>query len=204
MNAEKLLKAGLAASLLFLAGCKAGPEVTAQDAAEVALDDAGFTPESVTNLTSDASEEGFTVSFHTDRGIFTYVISSGGLIEDRKYQKDQLSVPVETGESGEDAESAAKEDAVSDKDSDASDTESKKDSSKKDTKKETSGRKRTPDEETAVSLALNNAGLTESDVADLDVTVNGDTATVTFRYGDYLNTVEVDVANGQVISSLIG
>lgn len=55
-----------------------------------------------------------------------------------------------------------------------------------------------------MSLALNNAGLTESDVTDLDVTVNGDTATVTFRYGDYLNTVEVDVANSQVISSLIG
>lgn len=45
-------------------------------------------------------------------------------------------MPVETGESGEDAESAAKEDAVSEKDSGAPDTESKKDSSKKDTKRD--------------------------------------------------------------------
>lgn len=104
MNAEKLLKAGLAASLLFLTGCKAGPEVTADDAAEVALDDAGFAPADVTSLTSDAAADGdgFTVSFHTPRGVFTYKISSGGLIEDRKYQKDPQSAPVESGEMPED------------------------------------------------------------------------------------------------------
>jgi len=34
--------------------------------------------------------------------------------------------------------------------------------------------------------------------------MDGDTATVTFYYGENRNTVQVDVANAQVISSLIG
>ena len=200
MNAEKLLRAGLAASLLFLAGCKAGPEVTADDAAEVALDDAGFAPADVTSLTSDAAADGdgFTVSFHTPRGVFTYEISSGGLIEDRKYQKDPQSAPVESGETPEDQAQAAKQEEAQ-KETKSENTE-KKESKKEDQKKTT----RSAEEETAISLALGNAGLAESDVTDLNVSMDGDTATVTFYYGENRNTVQVDVANGQVISSLIG
>lgn len=76
----------------------------------------------------------------------------------------------------------------------------KKESKKEDQKKAA----RSAEEETAISLALGNAGLAESDVTDLNVSMDGDTATVTFYYGEYRNTVQVDVANGQVISSLIG
>lgn len=198
MNAEKLLKAGLAASLLFLAGCKAGPEVTSDDAAEVALDDAGFEPADVTNLTSDQSSDGFTVSFHTPRGVFTYQISPAGIIQDRKYQKDPQSAPVESGETPEDQAQAAKQEEPQ-KETKSENTE-KKESKKEDQKKAA----RSAEEETAVSLALGNAGLAESDVTDLNVSMDGDTATVTFYYGEYRNTVQVDVANGQVISSLIG
>ena len=198
MSADKLLKAGLAVSLLFLAGCKAGPEVTADDAAEVALDDAGFAPADVTSLTSDpaADGNGFTVSFHTPRGVFTYEISSGGLIQDRKYQKDPQTAPVESGETPEKQEQAEKQEEPQ-KETKSENTE-KKESKKEDQKK------RSAEEESAISLALGNAGLTESDVTDLNVSMNGDTATVTFYYGEYRNTVQVDVANGQVISSLIG
>ena len=166
----------------------------------MALDDAGFAPADVTSLTSDAAADGdgFTVSFHTPRGVFTYEISSGGLIEDRKYQKDPQSAPVESGETPEDQAQAAKQEEPQ-KETKSENTE-KKESKKEDQKKAA----RSAEEETAISLALGNAGLTESDVTDLNVSMDGDTATVTFYYGEYRNTVQVDVANGQVISSLIG
>jgi len=63
--------------------------------------------------------------------------------------------------------------------------------------------KRTAEEQTALDLALNNAGLAESDVTGIKVKMDGDDATVTFTYGDYTNVVTVDMASQTVVSTLI-
>lgn len=180
---------------LTLTGCKSGPVVSADNASEVALDDAGFDADEVTDLTVNDSGSGYSISFTTPKGVFHYEISSKGLIEERKFEKattptsDKKSEPAKT-DSRQNSQTSKNSVKPAPTASSAASTASLQ-------------KERSESEEMAITLALNNAGLEESEVTNIQVTGNGDEATVTFNYGNYENVVTVDMISHTVTGSYV-
>lgn len=180
---------------IVLTGCKSGPVVSADNASEVALDDAGFDAGEVTDLTVNDSGSGYSISFTTPKGVFYYEISSKGLINERKFEKSTAPVPEKKPE-------PAKNDSK--QNSQASKSSVKPSPAASSTASSASSQKeRSESEEMAITLALNNAGLEESEVTNIQVTGNGDEATVTFNYGNYENVVTVDMISHTVTGSYV-
>lgn len=181
---------------LTLTGCKSGPVVSADNASEVALDDAGFDAGEVTDLTVSDSGSGYSISFATSKGVFHYEISPKGLIEERKFEK---SIAPTSEKKPEPTKNDSKQNSQASKSSvKPSSPETPSAASTASSQKE-----RSESEEMAVTLALNNAGLEESEVTNIQVTGNGDEATVTFNYGNYENVVTVDMISHTVTGSYV-
>lgn len=182
MKTRSLIFALAAGGSVLFSGCSKGPQVSVEDATEVALDDSNNLQDSVTNL--EAKEDGnkYKVSFTVDSGTYQYTINKDGIIEDCDYEKNN----------GEAAQS------------DPAGQEQKSDAPKEKKQESESAPEGMISKEDAVTAALNNAGLAKEDVTDLDAKLNSAKTeyTVEFDFGDSRNQVTVDAASGKVLSSV--
>lgn len=171
---------------LFLTGCANGIEVNKDDALEVALDAAGYVESEVSNTSVKEENGGFHITFTSDEGEFDFVIGSDGIIESRQFTMNKKS---ENNASSESESKPETQETVS--------NEEKTD------EVDESG---TVGSDVALQNALLNAGLAETDVADVNVTLSQDrtTFTVEFNYNGYVNVSTVDAVTGTVLSTQIG
>lgn len=186
---NKHLMTGSAAACLLavsclLSGCSRDEDVSIENATEVALDDSNNTSETVTNLESTEKDGKYVVSFNVDNGTYTYTIEKNGIIEKCDYNKGDTQTQPQTDTQGE-------------KQTEQKDTASHEDQSQSNTDGLIS-------EQEALNAALNNAGLAESDVTDIQTTLNKKQKeyTVEFVYGDATNQVTVNAETGEVLSSI--
>ncbi len=188
----KTMRALLAAGLcLSLTGCIHAPEVSLDNAAEVAMDDAGYDKDQVKDLETEDNGKEFVISFKSPNGAFHYTVGHDGLITSRHYDKNS-----EAAQSEKPAE-PAKETSKA--------PETPKASSAAHSEPEPVSGVRTPTEQHALNLALNNAGLTEDDVQDIAISVSPDgaEAEVTFFYGPNENIVTIDLVNSVVTNAYV-
>lgn len=171
---------------LFLTGCANGIEVNKDDALEVALDAAGYVESEVSSTSVKEENGGFHITFTSDEGEFDFVIGSDGIIESRQFTMNKKS---ENNASSESESKPETQETVS--------NEEKTD------EVDESG---TVGSDVALQNALLNAGLAETDVADVNVTLSQDrtTFTVEFNYNGYVNVSTVDAVTGTVLSTQIG
>lgn len=171
---------------LFLTGCANGIEVNKDDALEVALDAAGYVESEVSNTSVKEENGGFHITFTSDEGEFDFVIGSDGIIESRQFTMNKKSENNASSES--ESKPEAQETVSNEEKTDEVDE---------------SG---TVGSDVALQNALLNAGLAETDVADVNVTLSQDrtTFTVEFNYNGYVNVSTVDAVTGTVLSTQIG
>lgn len=182
---NKHLMTGSAAACLLavsclLSGCSRDKDVSLENATEVALDDSNNTSETVTNLESTEKDGKYVVSFNVDNGTYTYTIEKNGIIEKCDYDKGETQTDTQEEKQNEPKEAASHEEQ---------------------SQSNTDG---LISEQEALDAALNNAGLAESDVTDIQTTLNKKQKeyTVEFVYGDATNQVTVNAETGEVLSSI--
>lgn len=185
----KLFAAGSLAILMLISGCSAGNSITAEDAEEVVLDDAGFSQQDVDDLNTEETDNGYTVEFNTDKAQFIYSVSKKGIVENREIIRDEETPDKKENTPKKDEEKKP------DKEPETEDNQAHEEepaAPAPDTSEQN---------QMAVNLALANAGLTRDNVTDIHVTREGDLLIVRFRYGDYVNVCRVDPNEERVIST---
>ena len=177
----------IAAFGLLLTSCsKSGLEITKNDILEVARDDANASKKDCENVAIKEEKGVYIVSFNTSGGSFEYKIGKDGIIQERNYKRSN-SEEVSTTE------------PVEKKEETKSETETKKEEKKESTSFD-------ENQQQAINAALDNAGLGQEDVADVDCTLDkaSQKYTVTFTFHDIHNTCVVDATTFVMLSSIQG
>ncbi len=191
---NKMIKTAMACGLsLMLCGCIHAPEVTLDNAAEVAMDDAGYEAGQIKDLSTEDNGKEFVISFVAPNGTFNYTIGYDGIITGRHFDNTG-STPTKAEEPKEEKQESTKQ---KEDEKPASSTTHASDNDAATT--------RNPSQQHALNLALNNAGLAEDDVTNIVVTISADgsEAEVRFNYGQYQNIVTVDLANSVVTNAFV-
>ena len=167
---------GLILAAVLLTGCVSGPNVTEENALEVAIDDSNNDPSEVTASKVTKKDGIYTVVFTTESGQYTYHIGTDGLIKDRNYTNE---ITLEANPEVEE-ETAPKE-------------EEKKEEPKTDDR-----------EAAAIEAALSNVGLSRDQTTSVTTSLNEDGSqyTVTIVAGDSTTVCVVEAATGNVISTM--
>lgn len=169
----------IAAFGLLLTGCsKSGLEITKNDILEVARDDANASKKDCENVAIKEEKGVYIVSFNTSGGSYEYKIGKDGIIEERNYKRSN-SEELSTTEPVEEKNEETKKEELTSFDE---------------------------NQQQAINAALDNAGLGQEDVADVDCTLDkaSQKYTVTFTFQDIHNTCVVDAATFVVLSSIQG
>lgn len=169
----------IAAFGLLLTGCsKSGLEITKNDILEVARDDANASKKDCENVAIKEEKGVYIVSFNTSGGSYEYKIGKDGIIEERNYKRSN-SEELSTAEPVEEKNEETKKEELTSFDE---------------------------NQQQAINAALDNAGLGQEDVADVDCTLDkaSQKYTVTFTFQDIHNTCVVDAATFVVLSSIQG
>lgn len=170
---------------LLLTGCsKSGLEITKSDILEVARDDANATKSECENVSIKEQKGSYIVSFNTNGGSYEYKIGKDGIIKERSFKRGTKEESTET-------EEPAKEEK--------STTSTKKEEEKSSTSFDES-------QQQAITSALANSGLEQSDVTNITCSLDSNTNqyTVTFVLNDVTTTATVDAATFTVLSTIIG
>lgn len=183
-------------SLTILQGCQSPLDVTLNEAQEVALDDAGFTPSDVKNLKTDQTDSGFIVDFEADDHALRYFISTEGTIQSRKSQKSAAA----SSEYGNHSAPSASDSAAASNSAAALNSASASGSASS-----ASINPVNPSQvnQEAVNIALASQQLQESQVTNLQTAEEGNRVTVTFQANNQHYSVVIDLALGQPIASSI-
>ncbi len=198
---------------ITLIGCKKGMAITKDDALEVALDYSGFSQEEIQNptVTEEDGNKGFLVTFGTPSGGFECIISPKGIMQAQYYSDGRY------GKGGNDKTDAIDDSQTADSelekndeskskptDEDESKAENEKESSKENSESKTNNNQtnRTPEEEAALNLALQNVGAEEGEVENISIHPSGSNIEVRFKYGESTNIVTVNPATNSVVSTL--
>lgn len=185
---NKLIKTIVFCSmLLFVPGCQKADKVSQDDAIEVALDDAGFEQSEVTDINASEDNGDYVVTFTTPNGSFTYTITEEGIIDGRKFSKDKPAEKDKKEEENKEEDQKAEEDKKA----------------QEEQKKNEDAAVQEEQKNLAITLALNNAGVTEAMVSDITCEIDGNNAVVEFDYGNYHNTIRVNLAEERVTSSAV-
>ena len=166
------------ASILFT-GCVSGPNVTEENALEVAIDDSNNNAADVTASEVTKKDNVYIVVFTTPNGQYTYQVGTDGLVKKRGFSTD---ITLKQGPDEQTTEPS----------------ESKKN-------EENMEQPKTDDKETAaIDAALNNVGLTQDQTTSISTSLSEDGSqyTVTIVAGDSTTTCVVEVATGNVISTM--
>ena len=189
----------LASALLFT-GCAGNDlKITKNDVLEVARDDANATKSECKNVSVEKGVDYYTVNFDTDTGSYSYKIGFDGLIQERSYGKSA------SGNTSTEASSETQEQTTEEKTETKKTTKKKKKTTEKSEKTESAS---TVDanQQQALTAALNNVGLEQSDVTDITCTLSEDQSSylVTFNNGGTINQVTVDATSFTVLSTITG
>lgn len=158
----------------LLCGCVQGPNVSEENALEVAVDDSNVDMAEVTSSNVKKSDGAYKVVFTTESGKYTYTIGMDGLIQDRDYKPG-----------------AAEEQELENKKESKKETDSKPE----DNTDEKQAR--------AENSALANVGLTRDQVSSITTDLSEDQTqfTIVIVAGDTTSTCIVDANSGEVIST---
>lgn len=159
---------------LLLCGCAKGPNVSEENALEVAVDDSDVDMSEVTSSDVKKSDGAYKIVFTTESGKYTYTVGTDGLVQDRKYEPGESEEQVIEEEKGEPVDNGPK---VEDN---------------------------TDEEKTrAEEAALANVGLSKDEVTSITSELNAEKTeyTVVITVGDSRTTCVVDADTGEVVST---
>lgn len=166
---------GLIIASLLLTGCVSGPNVTEENALEVAIDDSNNDPEEVTASKVTKKDGVYTVVFTIESGQYTYKVGTDGLIKERNFTNEITLQPDEQHPVEQPKQEEPKEETKND-----------------------------DREANAIDAALNNVGLTREQTTSINTSLSEDGSqyTVTIVAGDSTTTCVVDATTGNVISTM--
>lgn len=170
---------GLILASILLTGCVSGPNVTEENALEVAIDDSNNDPAEVTASQVTKKDNVYTVIFTTENGQYTYKVGTDGLVKNRDFS-NEITLSQDSAEQQPEQQDQPKQ-------------EEKKEEPKTDDK-----------EAAAINSALSNVGLTRDQTTSVTASLNEDGTqyTVTIVAGDSTTVCVVEAATGNVISTM--
>lgn len=165
---------GISLSVLTTGCMASSADVSQENAVEAAIDDTGYTEDEVSDIKAEDMGGYYSVSFATPKGTFAFEINKNGIIKSRSFEK---------------TEEPARE------------PETKPVSKTPDEQEDQEQNRENEIRQRALTAAVNNIGVTEADITDPNVAIDGDTAEVTFDLAGNRWHVTVNTTDFQAVST---